>query len=171
MGIIGKEEYNEIWNKFYDIFDFKPSIYKKDWPTFNVVKPSITYDISDFYNQQSFEDAYKFYDDLHKKSLMAFRECSLECEKLYALDWHHSCYEFDPWQEIEKIEFEYADGSKIKKWPIEVLPNGDYYIFLASDFRWGILGHPWEKSMCVFGQELIDSFEKNKPLLFNKIIR
>jgi hypothetical protein len=34
-------------------------------------------------------------------------------------------------------------------------PNGDYYIFLSEDFRTGTFGHPWEETMCIFGDRLL----------------
>ena len=38
-----------------------------------------------------------------------------------------------------------------------VFPDGDYSIFLATDLRLGTFGHPWEETLCVFGQPLLDS--------------
>ena len=35
-----------------------------------------------------------------------------------------------------------------------VLPDGVYTLFLAPDGRFGIFGHPWEMTVCVFGREL-----------------
>lgn len=67
-----KDTYNEVWNRFYTEFEFKPSIYEKDWPTFKVSKPYITYDISNSWRNCTFEEfEFKYY-DLHKKVLQAF---------------------------------------------------------------------------------------------------
>jgi len=54
---------------------------------------------------------------------------------------------------------------------IPVFPNGDYYFFIQKDFKWGYLGHPWEESITIFGEELIESFERNKPEMFQNILR
>lgn len=36
-----------------------------------------------------------------------------------------------------------------------VFPDGDYYIAAADDLRWGTFGHPWERSLCVWGDALV----------------
>jgi hypothetical protein len=36
-------------------------------------------------------------------------------------------------------------------------PNGDYYIYLSADLSLGTFGHPWEASLCVWGDQLIDA--------------
>ena len=43
------------------------------------------------------------------------------------------------------------------EWPVPVFPNGDYYIFARPDFSTGTFGHPWEKTLCVFGSELVQT--------------
>jgi hypothetical protein len=40
-------------------------------------------------------------------------------------------------------------------WRVTPLPNGDYYIFLSEVFRTGTFGHPWEETMCIFGDRLL----------------
>ena len=32
----------------------------------------------------------------------------------------------------------------------------DYAINVSKDFRVGTFSHPWEKTVCVFGEELLD---------------
>ncbi len=51
-------------------------------------------------------------------------------------------------------------------WRIPVYPNGDYPIFLAEDFRFGIFGHPWERTCCIFGAELLAALEAGRPRMF-----
>jgi hypothetical protein len=38
------------------------------------------------------------------------------------------------------------------QWPVEVYPNGDYYVFLNEDMTAGTFGHPWGPTLCVFGE-------------------
>jgi len=54
---------------------------------------------------------------------------------------------------------------------IPVLPDGDYHIFLADDFSFGTLGHPWEQTICVFGKPLIDVVEREGPKLLGRVVR
>lgn len=42
-------------------------------------------------------------------------------------------------------------------WRVSAYPKGDYSIFLREDFSEGIVGHPWEQSLCVFGERLVGS--------------
>jgi len=38
--------------------------------------------------------------------------------------------------------------------PGAVFPDGDYHIHLTRDLRLGTFGHPWEETVCVFGDLL-----------------
>lgn len=40
-------------------------------------------------------------------------------------------------------------------WLVPVVADGDYYLFVAGDLRFGWLGHPWEGTVCVYG-DLLD---------------
>ncbi|GIH05322.1 hypothetical protein Rhe02_33890 [Rhizocola hellebori] len=50
-------------------------------------------------------------------------------------------------------------------------PDGDCYIYLAEDFQFGTFGHPWESTLCVFGQELLDLVEAELDTLLGKPMR
>ncbi|MDR7250575.1 hypothetical protein J2W41_003356 [Bacillus pumilus] len=82
---------------------------------------------------------------------------------MLALDWQHECYWITPYGSFEKDEF--------GDWAVPVLPNGDYYFFLSKEMHWGLLGHPWEQSITIFGEGLIDSFTRHHPILFQRKIR
>ena len=66
---------------------------------------------------------------------------------VYALDWQHGGYRFAPAQEAHH-------QASTNSWPIPAIPNGDYCLFLAQDLRFGWLGHPWEPTICVYGDLL-----------------
>lgn len=103
------------------------------------------------------------YDDLEDKALQVFKENTVSNEYIMALDWQHECYWVNPHLKFERNEFD--------EWSIPIFPNGDYYFFIQKDFKWGYLGHPWEKSITIFGKGLIESFERNKPKMFQNILR
>jgi len=42
-------------------------------------------------------------------------------------------------------------------WPTTVFPNGDYTIFLTEDMSTGTFGHPWEQTLCVFGEPMVSA--------------
>jgi hypothetical protein len=95
--------------------------------------------------------------------LFAFQELTNDNEYFYALDWNHPCYWVNSFLEFPRDEF--------NEWIIPIFPDGDYYFFIQKDFNWGFFGHPWEGTITLFGKELIQAIEKNKPKMFNKALR
>jgi hypothetical protein len=93
----------------------------------------------------------------------ASQSCVADGEAIMVLDLQHPCYRFLP---HALFAFETEDD-----WPIPALPNGDYYIFLGTDLSFGVFGHPWERSMCVFGRPLLAAFGDDPPLLFDRPLR
>lgn len=84
-------------------------------------------------------------------------------DALYALDWQHTWYRVAPHQ--------HPDGLPPLAWPVPVFPDGDYHIFLADDFRFGVFGHPWEQTMCAFGDALLEALAIERPQLFSRPVR
>ncbi|WP_406045041.1 DUF2716 domain-containing protein [Micromonospora sp. NBC_00898] len=66
--------------------------------------------------------------------------------RLLVLDWQHTSYHFWPHRQACRPD---------QEWPIEIFPDGDYYIFLTPDMSCGTFGHPWEQTLCVFGEPLV----------------
>lgn len=144
---LSEVEDKKVWTKIYGELKFKPSI--SDFPSFEVPTPFITYDISIYIGES--EDLHAYY-DLEEKALLVFQKNASQGEYIYALDWQHDCYWINSHLEFEKDEFE--------EWKVLIFPNGDYYFFIQKDFEWGYLGHPWEKTITIFGKELIKGFKK-----------
>lgn len=81
---------------------------------------------------------------------------------MYALDWQHTCFKYNP-RIIDYNEYpvfvkydvpiknEYVDWEGYNVWFPTFYPDGDYYFFIAKDFSWGYLTHPWLKKAYVFG--------------------
>jgi hypothetical protein len=101
--------------------------------------------------------------DLTLKTLRALRHCTTDGERVYALDWNHPCYYFDPHAVI-------TDATR-DSWAVPVLPNGDDFYYLALDLRFGILSRFNSRTICVFGKELLNAFAQAVPLVFQKVIR
>lgn len=140
------------WRLLVEGFGFHPSV--EDFPGIYEPSPSITYSLHMKWN---------FYErDTNMKTLAAFRRCCSKQQRLYALNWHHACYWLWPHRPF--------DSDNPASWHVPVEPNGDY-IFLAEDASFGIFGHPWEETMCVWGQPLLDAFALDMPLLFTEIVR
>eukprot|EP01133_Synstelium_polycarpum_P023417 gene23417-28073_t len=50
----------------------------------------------------------------------------------------------------------HAAAKELAEWRVPVYPNGDYYIFSRDDFTEGTFGHPWERTLCVFGERMVE---------------
>ena len=153
------EAYESVWTPFDRRFRFRPSMV--EWPGFREPLESTTYGIGHVYGDPGQYAELTL--DLCHKLVGALRQCTAPGDFVDVLDWQHPSYRFWP---HEPFEFVSEDD-----WPIPALPNGDYYIFLARDMEAGVLGHPWEQTMCVFGARLLAAFEQDPPLLFDRPVR
>tara|TARA_R110002094_G_scaffold64192_6_gene74497 strand:+ start:321 stop:827 length:507 start_codon:yes stop_codon:yes gene_type:complete len=152
-------DYDSVWEAFTGRFQFKPST--TQWPGFAEPADSRTYAIGHVYGDP---DRYAHLTlDLCTKLVRALRRCIPVGDYVDVLDWQHESFRFWP---HEPFEFAAEDD-----WPIPVLPNGDYYIFVARDFELGVLGHPWEQTICTFGSPLLEAFSQDPPELFDRAIR
>ncbi|GEC88155.1 DUF2716 domain-containing protein [Brevibacillus brevis] len=149
---ISDVQYRLVWGRFYKDFNFKPSVHSSDWPSFHLPIPFVTFDITEYTDEDI--------DDLEEKCVTNLRAVTGSDEFIYALDWHHDCYLYNP-------HLENSNASR----RIGFYPDGDYSFYLHKDFKWGYLGHPWEQSISIFGEELIHHFERNRPTIFGKIVR
>lgn len=145
------DEYKRVWDRFYKDFSFNPSIYPKDWPTFTINIPFVTIEIKKNYHDEDI-------DELEEICVNSLRSCLEPEEYMYALDWQHESFYYSPFLQDTPSR-------------ISFYPDGDYYLFLKDDFSLGFLGHPWEHSITIFGEELIKQFNKNKPKILEVIIR
>ena len=156
-------ECKQVWDKFYKDFDFKPSIYKKDWPSIRTEKHNYKFSISNLLNNRSNELTSN---DFLQKAIDTFIEITTVNEEIYVLDWVHECYNVIPSQ-LKIDNFKNFNNSCIS-----FIPNGDYYIFLTKDLSNIWFGHPWEETVTIIGTELINAFNRNKPLfLINQNIK
>jgi len=149
-----QSEYDAVWDNFYEQFNFKPTVYPNEFPSIKEPVGSVTYQ----FEYPSAENEDNVIDDVNQKGLIAFQKLVLPDEAIYALDWQHDCYWFYP-------------HSSFNEWRIPIFPDGDYSIFLTKDFSFGIFGHPWEQTFCVWGDKLLAELQRNKPFLFEKAIR
>src|SRR5437870_732528 len=141
---LNKDEYDKVWDKFYDLFHFKPSI--NDFPAIKTDRPQLKFDIKNCFSKD-----YPL-DKLEKYALNLFAAVSEPGDRLYALDWQHDCYDFDPREQMDRGQF---DG-----WVVPILPIGDYYIFLTKDFNNVWFGHPWEQTITLIGEDIVSEGQK-----------
>jgi len=135
---LNQEEYDKVWDKFYELFHFRPSI--SIFPAITTDRPQLKFAIKNCFSQ-NFPLG-----KLEEYALNLFTSISKPGDRFYALDWQHECYDFDPREKMDKDEFD--------EWIIPVLPNGDYYIFLTKDFNNIWFGHPWEQTITLIGEDI-----------------
>jgi hypothetical protein len=146
--VLNDEEYREVWSRFDDRFKFRAAVAPDGWPAILEPSPSLTFDLSVIADGPQRGAAY---DAINAEALRAFVWALPDVDRWLALDWQHPAYWFRPgalaltWK---------AD------WSIPVYPDGDYFSFLVTDMTCGTFGHPWEKTLCVFGEPLVETLGK-----------
>ncbi|MFY7938065.1 MAG: DUF2716 domain-containing protein [Flavobacterium sp.] len=143
---LSQEEEKNLWEIFFQQFNFNPSI--NEFPGVKTSLPQKKFSIGKYLSGQL------NYDKLEDLALVLFQSITIHGERLYALDWQHQCYSFDPRQEIDRNQF--------GEWVIPILPNGDYYIFLTKNFQNVWFGHPWEETITLIGYDLVKEIENRK---------
>lgn len=159
--ILTDEQSRSIWDRVYNEFDFKPNSkdnsHSFDTPLpFKIKKEYMVYSIENMTEKQ-----------IDKMDLIlkkCFSELTAEGRKMYALDWQHTSFIYDPkiepeqeiqWKNGQFISDErYSGGGYMAYYP-SFYPDGDYYFFIEENFEFGLLGHPWRREIWIFGTELI----------------
>lgn len=132
---LSKDDYRRVWDKFEKDFNFFPSVDPKMWPGIDEPSPSITLSLTEHADRE-WPDEQVFIGFFQK----AFNLLNGQARIRYILDWSHKCH--------------YAP--KVFPNRFWVYPDGDYAICLSEDMQNGTFGHPWEKTICIFGEELLE---------------
>lgn len=149
--IISDELAKEIWDYMFEKYKFNPSTKIEEIPFVFDVKV-MCYKLKSLWN----EEQELIINDFFKK---------ISCDEIYALDYCHNCFEYNPhyYNEIKKQWYDQSRDCNVY-FP-SYYPNGDYFFFVSKDFRYGLLGHPWRKEIYVFGDTLIEQFKHNEESL------
>ena len=152
-------EDKEIWDYVYDTLRFHPS-YEDKGHSFRVQLP---FQIPERHAVYAIEQMTEAQCDLLRERM---RECFIRItepgQKIYALDWQHSSFLYDPRNpdEQESIHVQnarYPNG--YQAYFPEYYPDGDYYFFIDAQRRFGYLGHPWRQEIWVYGSALMQEVE------------
>lgn len=148
--IVDEKLYREIWDKIYKDYKFTPSINKQVTPfKFNV---GVCYRLREYWSAEQ----EKIVNEIFK---------SLSDDDIYALDWQHDCFEYNPKEEIE-LGYNYHDDDRdCQVYFPSYYPNGDYYFFVSKDWQYGMFGHPWRREIYLIGDKLINEFAKKEKEL------
>jgi len=162
--LLNNDQYKSVWDRVYNELQFYPSMRASDIPfvikqRHTVYKIKIKYIYDRIKNIEMFDNI----ENMEKLISNAFINCTRQGERIYALDWQHSAFLYDPRNPDEQRSFfvkddRYFGGGYNAEFP-EYFPDGDYYFFISEDFRFGYLTHPWRQEAWVFGDELIEEFE------------
>lgn len=105
-------------------------------------RPSVTFDLSGFFTaevQAEFNAAERAVDSL---AHLAFVRVLPPDTPLLVLNWEHASHRFWPHRVTTAP-------------PWLVVPNGDHYVVGTEDFALGTRGHPWEQTLQVWGEPLL----------------
>ena len=176
--LLTDEQDKLIWDRIYSELKFKPNGRDRghsfDVPLpFEIEKPHIVYAID--------EMTVPRIDEMNVRLRDCFAEVVRDGERLYALDWQHSSFVFDPTIEPAGDPPWLGDGN-MEGYPQPPVcrfipderyqndgynayyptfyPDGDYYFFVEEALEYGLLGHPWRQEMWVFGSRLIPVIDK-----------
>ena len=158
--LLDRETSIAVWDRVYQTFHFCPSTNTSVVP-FSIALPHVVYDICGTSKSRP--------DQFDQLITAAFIRCTLPGERLYAMDWQHSSFLFDP-RIPEQMCLQYVEDTRCFSggyhafFP-DYFPDGDYYFFIDEQFRFAYLSYPWRQEVWIAGEILIHEFAKIAPQL------
>lgn len=152
--ILDNHLYKAIWDKISEDFHFNPSykIYPGPW----LLLPM---------KQKKYHLNGTFTFTKEQEKIINSIFCRINPENMYALDWQHDCFIYNPCEEIP-LDYWFHDAERgCNVYFPSYYPNGDFHFFASFDWSIGLYGHPWRNEMIVAGERLIEEFEKVQDLL------
>lgn len=150
--ILDDNKYNAIWDKIRDDFCFDPfcKIDSKPWL-------SLPMDYKKYYLNEVFTE--------EQEKMINSIFCRVIAKDMYALDWQHDCFIYNPCEEIPSDYWFYDAERNCNVYFPSYYPNGDYHFFVSFDWLIGLYGHPWKQEILVVGESLIQEFGKAQTML------
>ena len=108
----------KIWDKIYNEFKFNPSTDVNIKP-FSFIITSKCYKLSTVWNEE-------------QECLVNEIFKNLSLDNIYALDWNHDCYEFNPYDYQQISKQWYDTERKCNVYFPTYYPNGDYLFLLVK---------------------------------------
>ncbi|MFY2789330.1 DUF2716 domain-containing protein [Rhodococcus sp. MALMAid1271] len=136
----------EHWSVFNSRFGFGPGTEPESWPAITEPAPSMTFDLAAHTVGTTASWSART-DAINAEALRCFVTEFSDNPVFVVLDWQHTGYSFDAEA--------HADAAENGEWRVPVYPDGDYYIFARDGFTEGTFGHPWERTLCVFGPRMV----------------
>ncbi|MFI8823821.1 DUF2716 domain-containing protein [Streptomyces sp. NPDC053431] len=153
------DQWGGLWDRLYGEFGFRPSVER--FPGIDEPVPSATWslDALDDAGSEKEEDLLDAFEAIIRDALT---DLTPPGGLLGFLDWQHTGYVFDPHR---------VGRAGSPRWPGAAYPDGDYYLNVHPDLRFGTFGHPWEHTFCVWGQDLLAAVEKQLTALLGEPLR
>jgi hypothetical protein len=153
-----------LWTDFVERFQFRPDVTAAHWPAIVEPAPSVVWDLSPVFAGAcpgGFETGSRAVAGL---VLSTLRDCVAERDTVAFHDGVHPSRLLRPHLA--------NDPEDVPGWDTGGLfPNGDYTIFVGRDDAFGLVGHPWEQSLCVFGTAVAAFAAHNRGTLTNVLRR
>lgn len=146
--ILNKNDYDAVWDKILLEFKFRPS--NENWLSLPLTNKK--YHLSEIWTEKQ----EKLINEIFKRSVMS---------QMYALDWQHDCFIYDPHEDIALGYCYFDEGRDCNVYFPSYYPDGDFYFFISTDWKYGLFGHPWKSEIYVMGEPLIEEFDKSKDIL------
>jgi hypothetical protein len=157
-------ENEELWATFTTRFSFRRSVSRSEGPAITEPTPFVTWSVSGVRELYSM-DAQQFRTiewRSREQLLQALIGLGNLVGRMYALDLNHAGYSFNPNVIAQR---------GVDKWPVPVIPIHNYSLFVNPAFSVGLFDHPWEESICVFGESLVGQLVRNPLPCFGDVIR
>lgn len=151
-------DYDTAWTPFQERFEFVPDPSEQDKPAIRLPPGSLVLDLSHLFANPGPRIAAGT-NAINSSALRAFVWLTGD-DELLALNWNHAACRYSPAAfALSTAPSPRAPGTAFPAldWPVQVFPNGDYYAHMTPDMRWGAFGHPWQQTLSIWGQELVDS--------------
>lgn len=94
---------------------------------------------------------------LINKGINSFVSITKPLDEIIVLDWQHECFYINP--RLIAAEVMLPNDKTTNSSP-SFVPEGDYYIFITKNFENVWFGHPWEKTITIVGDKLIEAYKQ-----------
>ena len=150
--ILDRSKYDYIWDKIYRNFLFSPSCKDSSdlWLSFPINFKK--YHLNCYFSEAQEKIINSIFYKVHPQDM-------------YALDWKHDCFIYNPCEEIPLDYWFYDTERDCNVYFPSYYPDGDYHFFTSFDWSIGLYGHPWEKELIVVGERLREEFDKVQNIL------
>lgn len=150
--ILDNDKYNAIWDKICRDFLFLPSCKTNNDLWLSLPVKNKKYRLNCYFSEE-------------QEKIINSIFCSINAKDMYALDWQHDCFIYNPCEEIPLNYWFYDTDRNCNVYFPGYYPDGDYHFFVSFDWSLGLYGHPWKKEIIVAGENLIQEFEKVQSVL------